>query len=440
MNAAGGEVVRPPDLRAFKFCLDPTPTQISMLRQHAGAARFAYNYAIAAKVESHRKYRELADEATAAGMDVSEAKKWVKERAPKIPRKADIQKLFNAARGDDRAGVDGVAPWWHTVSTYAFQSAWADADRAWQNWLDSLSGKRSGRPAGYPRFKSRARARSSVRLYGGVRLDGYRRIVLPRLGSVRISGHGRRLAAFLETYGGRVKAVTVSRTADRWYASLLIETAEMPDSRPTRRQRENGLIGVDLGVRHLATLSTGETVPNPRYLDRGLGQLRRAQKTVARAQKGSANRAAAVERVAKLHRLVAQRRATAAHALTKMLATKYAAVAVEALAVGGMLSGDGDGEPRTVKRSRNRALSDAALGSIKHQLAYKTDWYGSSLILVDAEGHNSRCSECGAERTKVPPSRPDFHCPKCGVTLPRGLNSARNIKAVAQASGQNPSG
>lgn len=176
-----------PQLRAYRFALDLTAEQETRCRQHAGAARWAYNHALAAKFAALDARRAVVADRTAAGDDP----KTAGAHAPKIPTKPTIQKNLNQVKGDSRAGIDGLCPWFHEVSTYAFQSAFADADTAWKNWTDSITGRRGGRPVKRPRYKTKHRSRDSFRIHHDVthptiRLDtGYRRIIVPRFGSLR---------------------------------------------------------------------------------------------------------------------------------------------------------------------------------------------------------------------------------------------------------------
>ncbi|MFJ8406405.1 RNA-guided endonuclease TnpB family protein [Streptomyces microflavus] len=225
-----------------------------------------------------------------------------------------------------------------------------DADQAWKNWLDSLSGKRAGRKVGYPRFKKKGRAKDSFRLHHEVpkptiRLDGYRRLSLPRLGSIRIHDSGKRLARLITRGQAVVQSVTVSRSANRWYASVLVKVQQNLPDQPTRAQRANGTVGVDLGVKTLAALNRPVTlpgaretlmVPNPRHLAADTRRLTRAQRALSRTTKGSARRRKATQRVATLHHRIAERRSTYLHTLTKQLTTRYATVAIEDLNVRGM--------------------------------------------------------------------------------------------------------
>ncbi|WP_159026397.1 hypothetical protein [Streptomyces vietnamensis] len=158
------------------------------------------------------------------------------------------------------AGPERPCPWWHEVSTYAFQSAFADVDRAWRNWLDSLRGVRAGRRVGYLRFKKKGRARASFRLHHDVkkpsiRLATYRRLRLPTIGEVRLHDSGKRLGRLVERGRAVVQSATVSRAGHRWYASVLRKVAMTVPEQPSQRQRRRGTAGVDLGVKTLAALS-----------------------------------------------------------------------------------------------------------------------------------------------------------------------------------------
>ncbi|MDT0409075.1 MULTISPECIES: RNA-guided endonuclease InsQ/TnpB family protein [Streptomyces] len=335
-------------LRAFRFTLAPTPAQEQRLLRWCGNSRLAFNYALAAKKAAHEDWRAQVAELVDAGVDEASARKRV--RAP-TPTKPTVYKRFVAERGDDRHCFEGVAPWWHEVNTYVFQSAFLDADAAWKNWLDSFKGKRAGRRVGYPRFKKRGVARDSFRLHHdvkkpGIRLATYRRLRLPAFGEIRLHDSARRLDRLISRDEAVIQSVTVSRSGHRWYASVLCKVqADLPD-KPTHAQRAAGSVGVDLGVKMLAALSRplnpkrpdteGHFVDNPRHLAQAAKRLGQAQRALSRKQKGSARRDKARRRVARLHHEIALRWQAALHQLTKKLATRYAAVHIEDLHVAGM--------------------------------------------------------------------------------------------------------
>lgn len=445
-------------LRAFRFTLDPTRAQTEALSRHAGAARWAFNHALALKVAAHRQWRcevqALVDQGVAEDM----ARKRV--RVP-VPTKPAIQKQLNRVKGDSRVqnypeGALGPArpcPWWHEVNTFAFQSAFIDADTAWKNWLTSLRGTRAGRRVGYPRFKKKGRCRDSFRLHHdvkrpGIRLVGYRRLRLPTVGEVRLHDSGKRLARLIDRGEAVVQSVTVARGGHRWYASVLCKVTQHLPEKPTHRQRERGRVGVDLGVKRLATLSKPLTddaslfLANPRHIRRAEKRLVKAQRALARTQKGSARREKAKRRVGRLHHEVTLRRDSALHAVTKKLATAFAVVAVEDLNVAGMTRSargtlDSPGKRVRQKAGLNRAVLDVAPGEFRRQLAYKTTWYGSQLAVLDRWWPSSKtCSNCGWQNPRLTLTDRTFHCGNCNLTIDRDANAARNIErhaTVAQA-------
>jgi putative transposase len=431
--------------RVYRLCLDPSDNQLEDLCRHAGTARWAFNFALDQKTTAHRRWREQVDALIATGIDETTAKKSIKIS---IPNKPAVQKLHNQVKGDSRKGMEGVSPWWHEVSTYAFQSAFLDADIAWSNWLSSLSGKRKGRKVGYPRFKKKGRARDSFRLYGfrPMPIEGYRRVVLPKIGSVRLHDSAKRVVRAIKK-GGLLKAISVVRSGQRWYVNLLVQSAHA-EVAPTRRQKAAGVVGVDLGVKVLAALSvpveglsdTGGLVVNSRPLRTSSRQLRRAQKALSRTQKGSVRRKKAVAKVGRLHHLVGERRKTVLHTLTKKLTTGFSVVAIEDLNVSGMMrsaKGTVETPGRNVRQKSglNRSLADASFGEIRRQLDYKSTWYGSKVIAIGRfEPTSQTCSSCGWRNSSLTLKDRTFHCEVCDLILDRDVNAARNIAALAVAS------
>jgi putative transposase len=433
----GATADAPVELRAYRLCLDPSEAQIPWLAGSAGAARWAFNYAVGLKVAAHQRWRSELAALVEAGTPDPAARKLVE--VP-IPTKPAVQKHWQTERGDARDGVEGVAPWWWEYSTYAFQSAFADADRAWSNWVSSRSGTRAGRAVGYPRFKKKGRARDSFRIHHNVkqptiRPDGYRRLIVPRVGSIRLHSPAKPLVKAIEA-GAVIQSVTISRQGHRWYAAVLVKRP--PVSRPaTRAQRAAGRIGVDLGVSALATLSTGELVPNPRLGRSAARRLARAQRRFARTEKGSARRRRAAARVGRVAHITAERRATGLHTLTKRLATGWAEVAVEDLHVAGMTASakgtiEVPGSRVRQKSGLNREILDVSLGEVRRQLGYKSKWYGARLLVCDRWYPSSKtCSDCGAVKTKLTLADRVFKCEYCGYTANRDVNAARNIAGAA---------
>ncbi|MER7877658.1 RNA-guided endonuclease TnpB family protein [Streptomyces solisilvae] len=246
--------------------------------------------------------------------------------------------------------------------------------------------------------------------------------------------------------------MTVSRAGHRWYASVLCKVATELPERPTRGQRERGRVGVDLGVKRLATLSkpldpddpASVFVANPRHLRHAEHRLAKAQRALSRTQKDSTRRAKARRRVARLHHEVAVRRNTVLRAITKQLTTRFAEVAIEDLNVAGMTRtahGTIEAPGRRVKQKAglNRSILDTSPGELRRQLTYKNHWYGSTLAVLDRWWPSSKtCSACGWQNPRLTLADRMFHCGNCTLTLDRDLNAARNIEQHAVALAHRP--
>lgn len=457
-------------LRAYRVPLEPTAAQQDALSSHAGASRAAFNYHLAAKVHTHRMWSACVTDLTYtryAHLPADKALTAAKRDAARYYRtptyQASIKALF----------ADPGYTWRTEVNRYALSSGMRQADAAWKNWLDSFGGRRAGRRVGYPRFKAKGRSRDSFTLFHdvknpGLRPDGYRRLVLPKklsiTGSIRLKGNIRRLARRITKGIARIQSVTISRTGTGWVASILaLETIDTPD-RPTPRQTRAGAIGVDVGVHHLAALSDGTIIDNPKHLRVAHQRIVKAQRALSRTKwrlpngdlvavpkrgqraEPTSGRRRAQARLARLHSEVAQHRASTLHALTKHLATSHALVAVEDLGVAGMTASargtlEQPGTNVSAKAGLNRSILDASFAEIRRQLAYKTSWYRSELALAGRFVPTSKtCSTCGAVKAKLPLSTREYHCDHCGTRLDRDVNAARNILAATVIAHHDASG
>jgi putative transposase len=219
--------------------------------------------------------------------------------------------------------------------------------------------------------------------------------------------------------------VTISQRGGRWQASFLVRYPVAPTPKPVRHR--GGLVAVDAGVKHLVTTSkpvSGLTdehghVANPAVLDGHLRRLRRLDRAIARAEKGSSNRAKLLARRARLHGRITKTRALHLHRVTNILAGGFDVVAVEDLNVAGMAHR---------KRRLGRRLADASLGELRRQLTYKTADRGHHLVRVGRFFPSSKtCSGCGAVKAKLPLSERTYRCDECGLVADRDMNAARTI-------------
>lgn len=462
-------------LRAYKYALDPNPAQRALLEQCAGAARHAYNLLVAENRERGDRYRLLRDHLATRGMNAAEIKTALREHEQQYPDEplrplgyqayatqhltAMIAEHRDAAAriaaGEDpaRAWSDDRydEPWMHKIARRVHVSGLQHADAAVKNWFASLTGARKGRRMGAPRFKRKGRSRDTFTIPApeamGPRatfhrdldqrrgqISDYRHVRLAAVGTLRTHDSTKRLVRALER-GALLRSFTVSRSGTRWYVSLLVaEDVETP--RPTKAQRSASVVGVDVGVKVQAALSTGELVDNVRPGAAAAKRITRLQRAIARCQRRSHRQQRLYRRLAAAQHHVAQQRATAQHALTKRLAARFEHVAIEDLNVAGMsASARGTleelGRNVRAKSGLNRAILDVGFGEIRRQLDYKTSWYGSQLHIIDRYLPSSKtCHACGTVKAKLSLRERLFEC-ECGYREDRDVNAARNIARFA---------
>ena len=380
-------------LEAVKVALDPSPAQERLLLSHAGAARFAFNAGLA-----HVK----------AGIDAGVRPEW---------SFYSLRRWWNANKDALAVSDDGVI-WWTKNSKEAYSSGLEALAKGLSNWSKSRRGVRKGRKVGFPRFKSKDKTvpKFTYRTgsFGLIQGDP-KALRLPRIGRVHC------LEDVTARVGDvRVLRMTVSQRAGRWYASLTVEREDKPVTQVPR----GGAVGVDLGVKNLATLSDGTVIPNPRALNTRLKALRKAQQALSRKTKGSARRRKAQERVARLHARVADVRADAINKATTMIARTYSTVCIEDLNVAGMMK----------NHRLARSVSDASLGEFRRQLEYKTTRTGATLHVIDRWYPSSKtCSGCGRVKAKLSLNERVYRCDTCGLVMDRDLNAAINIKVAGSA-------
>lgn len=408
--------------QAYRFALDLTPRQQRAVLSHCGAARVAYNWALAqvkANLDQRTAERTygLTEDVLTPSLDWS---------------LAGLRRLWNAAKAE-------IAPWWPENSKESYNTGLDNLARALKNWSDSRSGKRSGRKVGFPRFKSKHRSALSVRFTTGtIRVEPDRHhVTLPRLGTLKTHESTRKLARRIDNGTARVVSATVRNVAGRWFVAFTCEV-----QRSQAKPAEPGAtVGVDLGIAHLAVCSPsvpGVTdddgfVANPKHLRKAHKKLRRWSRTASRrqgpdrrtGQKASNRWKRANARRNRVHHRVNNLRRDGLHKLTTGLAYHAGTVVVEDLNVTGMLA----------YRKLARAIADAGFAEIRRQLDYKTTWCGGTLVVADRWLPSSKtCSDCGVVKAKLRLKDRVFRCDNtaCGLVIDRDVNAARNLAKLAE--------
>jgi putative transposase len=272
-----------------------------------------------------------------------------------------------------------------------------------------------GKRAKYPRFKSRKKSRKSAEYTTSAFRFRDGRLTLAKMSEALDIVWSRPLPD-----GAVPSTVTVSQdSASRWFVSLLVED---PAVKPL--PAIGAAVGIDVGLTHLLTLSTGEKITNPRHERRDRARLALAQRGLAKKAKGDgANRAKARRKVARIHARIADRRRDHLHKLTTRLVRENQTLVIEDLSVRNLVG----------NRKLARAISDAAWSEFRSMLEYKAAWYGREVIPVDRFFPSSRlCSHCGTLQGKMPLDVREWTC-VCGTVHDRDVNAAKNLLAAGLA-------
>jgi putative transposase len=393
-------------VQAFSFALDPTPEQAAQIARFFGARRFAFNWTVAQITVDLARYRETGESGTP-------------------PSYYGLRKRWNAQKDTVCVNAQTSDVWWPEISKEVFADGVKGATDAYWRWQKSRSGKISGRRVGFPRFKKRGQDRDRFSFStGAMRLEPDRRhLTLPVLGTLRTQENTRRLERLIALGRAKILGVTLSRQGERLVAAVRVSVAR--PQQPGVAQPDC-VVGVDVGVRRLATVATTNQVigelANPRALERRLGELRLLQRQRCRRTRGSRHYAQTAAKITRLHAEVAHVRQHTIHVFTTTLAKTHGVIVVEGLDAASMLQQKG----LPGASSRRRGLSDAAPGEIRRQLRYKCPWYGSTLIEADRFFPSSKtCHDCG--HVQHIGWSEHWTCDECSASYQRDDNAAINL-------------
>ena len=359
-------------IKAHKITLDPNNHQLTSFRKAAGCARVAANWALD---EWHVQY-------------MSGGK----------PSAFALNRQFNSIKRKK-------FPWMTESSKNVPQQAIKNLGTAFTNFFKKR--------AKYPRYRKKG-LHDSFRADGGpgtFEVAG-NDIRLPKIGWIRMRESLR--------FQGKLLSATVSRRAQRWYVSIHVEVQEAPFVR-----KNHGTVGVDLGVKTLATLSTGEHIEGPRPFKAAQKRLRLLSKSVSRKKKGSKSREKVKARLEKQHARVYFVRQDFLHKLTTNLVKRFDTIVIEDLNTKGMMK----------NHKLSRAISDTGFFEFRRQLEYKASWYSAQIVIADRWFPSSKtCSTCGTVLKKLALSARTWTCPDCGAAHDRDVNAAINLKNLAGSS------
>ncbi|MBD2141085.1 IS200/IS605 family element transposase accessory protein TnpB [Anabaena sp. FACHB-1250] len=360
-------------LLGFKTELKVNKQQKLLLAQHAGVARHAWNQGLALcqQLIIHNKLNP--------------------EDKIKFPTAIDLHKWLVAS-------VKSQCQWYYEVSKCASQYALRYLSEAFKSFFKKNTG--------FPKFKKKGK-HDSFTLDGAIHIE-QKKVKVPVIG-------------WLKTYevlpfGYQPKSVTISKQADKWFVSwkIEVETSQNP--------KKQECVGVDLGINHLAMLSTGEVFDGLKSYKKYESKLARMQYLNRHKKVGSNNYIKSQIKIARLHQKIANMRKDTLHKITTYISKNHAVIGIEDLNVSGMLANG----------KLSKAIADMGFYEFRRQLEYKTQLYGSKLVVVDRFYPSSKtCSSCGEKKSSLSLSQRVFKCEKCGFECDRDVNAAINLKQEA---------
>jgi len=353
---------------SHKIEIKPNKTQEQYLAKACGVARFTYNWALGRSIEAYKGQEKLKRNA--------------------------LKHEFNQIKYTE-------FPFVNEVTKCASEQALSDVNTAYQHFFKHQSK--------FPRFKKKG-IRDSFYISNDKFKIEDKNVRIPKLGWVKLTEELR--------FKGKILSAVVSRTANHWFISIAVELDS--DQLPNACENQEA-IGIDLGIKNLATLSNGESYEGPNPLKKNLKRLQRANRRFSRKVKGSKNRDKARKRLARIHYRIVCIRKDYLDKLTTYLCKNYKTICIEDLATGNMLK----------NHKLARAISDMGWYEFRRQLQYKSKLYGNELVVINRfEPTSKRCSSCGAIKKDLRLADRTYVCENCGLVIDRDLNAAINICTV----------
>ena len=378
-----------PLIRGCMIALNPTNRQATHLAKASGVARFSLrcfsriSWALAAWQKQFELDKNYRDECLKLGIEID-------KNQLHAPSQGKLRKQLNAIKHQQ-------FPWMLEVSKCSPQLAIMQLGDAFKRFFAGQ--------AKYPQFRKKGINDRFSLSNDQFRIIG-KKIKIPNLGLVKMRESLR--------FDGKILSAKIFKRGAKWFVSIAVELSQAESIPAATGQK----IGIDLGIKSLATLSNGDSITSPKPLKTKLSQLRRANKALSRKQKGSANRAKAKIKLAKLHYKIACIRQNALHQLTSNLVKQYDEICIEDLNVKGMVK----------NRKLSRSISDMGFYEFKRQLIYKAN---QCLKIVKSVGRffpsSKTCSVCDNVNHNLTLSIRSWRCDTCQTLHDRDVNAAKNI-------------
>ena len=396
------------NLKAYKYRLYPNKKQAEKLQWTVDRARELYNAAIQERRDAYeiriKRHPNYHDEATRKHLTQAHALTY-NQQATQLPEMKELRPEYN------------------DIHSQVLQDVLRRVDKAYKAFFRRI---KEGKTPGYPRFHGSGRYESFTFPQSGFSLTEDNRVCLSKIGTVKVKfPTGKKARPPI----GEMKTCTIKREATHWYVIVTCEVEQEIVFHPSEEAT-----GIDLGLLHFATLSTGETIENPRHWRKSENKLKKLQQALSRKKRGSKRRRKAAQRVGKAHRHIRNQRKDFHHKEARKLLSKYQTVVFEKLAPSNMSKRPKPKQDETgtylpngasTKAGLNKSILDAGWGQFQQMCVNKAECAGSRILFVSPKYTSQMCSGCGAIVQKELEER--WHECCCGCSLDRDHNAAINL-------------
>jgi putative transposase len=378
--------------KAYKYRLYPTKKQARVLQEQLALCAELYNAALQERKDAYRM----------SGKSIT-----FTQQCAQLP------------------AIKEIRPEYEAIYSQVLQDVLHRVDKAFKAFFLRV---KAGQTPGYPRYKSRSRYPSLTYPQTGFGIDAQGKLSLSKVGHLKMAQH--------RPTRGIIKTCSIVRNSTgKWFVCFSCDEVEPQVLPPSDEQ-----VGIDVGLKTFAFLSTGEQIANPRFFREEARQLAKAHRRLSKAQRGSAERRKRRKVVARVHERIRWRRENFVKQESRKLVKRFGLIAVESLVVRTMVkrpkpnldevTGQYVPNGASSKTGLNKSIADAAWSAFFTALVAKAEEAERLVIKVPPAYTTQACNDCG-HRQVMPLSVRVYTCEQCGVVRDRDHNASLNILQTA---------